>query len=66
LSDILKRSIEVSTYYVEIKQKSFTELCKEIDVNVTSLDAWVKQAQGVPSSLSCLFFRLTEINLFEH
>ena len=58
-SDILRLAVQNSTYYSEIKHMQFAELVNEITKHVTpSLEPWVKGAHGVPSSLSCIVYRL--------
>lgn len=65
-SDILRQSILTSTYYQEIKSMHFQDLLTQIETHVSGYSAWVKGAYGVPSSLSCIVYRLIELNLFEH
>ena len=55
-----------STYYMEIKHMQFAELVNQITQHVTpSLEPWVKGAHGVPSSLSCIVYRLQEAKIIE-
>jgi hypothetical protein len=44
----------------------FQDLLNQIEIHVSGYSAWVKGAHGVPSSLSCIVFRLMELSLFEH
>ena len=44
----------------------FAELVNQITQHVTpSLDPWVKGTHGVPSSLSCIVYRLQEAKIIE-
>ena len=58
VSDRLRGSILVSTYYGEIKGLHFKDLCLETERHVQTTDVWVKNVVGVPSSLSCIAFAL--------
>ena len=42
------------------------DLLPEISKNVKNTDPWVRKAVGVPSSLSCIVYRLQEVSLLEH
>lgn len=64
-SDILLKGVLNSTYYHEIKHLTYQELLPQIVQHVQSVEPWVKQAVGVPSSLSCIVYRLMEIPLTE-
>ena len=64
-SDILLKGVLNSTYYHEIKHLAYAELMPQIVQHVHSVEPWVKQAVGVPSSLSCIVYRLMELPLTE-
>jgi len=42
------------------------DLLPEIIKNVQNTEPWVRKAVGVPSSLSCIVYRLQEVSLLEH
>jgi pre-mRNA-splicing factor 38B len=59
LSELLRSSIQKSTYFKELLGLvSFEQVVEEISNNVNNTEPWVAGASGVPSSLFCCLYRL--------
>jgi len=63
---MLRNNILSSQYFKDLYAlKSLPEVINEIDANVTYCDPWVLGANGVPSSLFCILYKLMLMRLTE-
>lgn len=66
LPDMLRNNILNSQYFKDLYPlRTLDDVIDEIDRNVTYTEAWVLGANGVPSSLFCLLYKLMLMHLTE-
>jgi pre-mRNA-splicing factor 38B len=63
---MLRNNILSSQYFKDLYAlKTLPEVINEIDANVTYCEPWVLGANGVPSSLFCILYKLMLMRLTE-